>query len=451
MFLPAMAGSGKSRRAGVHRQVDLTLALVELPAVFSPSSPITDPRFLAGRRDQIRTLIGAVGQAGQHAVLYGERGVGKTSVATLIHVLWTEAFKDSDALVAARVQCDPADSFQSIWRKIALALQRDMEKRNIRPLGNGGFDMALSTLLEGQATPTEITRMLELIGKKTIVTIDEFETVSDEDASGLIASTIKMLSDYAVDATLIIVGVADNVDGLIREHASVDRSLVQVLMPRMSTVELQEVITQRLKKVGMTIDSRPLLRIAAFSQGFPNYTHLLGLEAAIFAAEQRRSLEVTSYDVDGAVRAGISKSQQSVLSAYATAIRSPRPDNLFRQTLLACAMTRPDDLGYFSPAEVREPMSKVMQAPRDISSFMKPLRALTDADRGPVLQCVGGLRNQKFRFVNPLLRPYVVFRGISEGAIKEVDAYEFSNPEVAKQLSLFDDELFQPIEPELPS
>ena len=179
-----------------------------------------------------------------------------------------------------------------------------------------------------------------------------------------------------------------------------------------------------------------LLRIAAFSQGFPHYTHLLGLHAALHAID-RDSAEVDARDVDYAVTVAIKESQQSVVAAYRKAVTSHHPDNLYRQTLLACAMTPGDDLGYFSAGAVREPMSQVMRSDRAIPSYLKQVQALTREDRGSVLQTTGATRVKRFRFANPLLRPYVVFRGIEEGAIRESGAFVHSAPEVARQLSLF--------------
>src|SRR4051794_31722718 len=48
---------------------------------FTPSSPITDRDLFAGRQAQLQTLIVVDAQPGQHAVVYGVRGAGKTSLA----------------------------------------------------------------------------------------------------------------------------------------------------------------------------------------------------------------------------------------------------------------------------------------------------------------------------------------------------------------------------------
>jgi hypothetical protein len=421
----------------IHRAADLTLAAVRLTQLFTPSAPVTSRHLLGGRLEQIRQVLGVVGQVGQHAMVYGERGVGKTSVASLVHVFWTDAMKDLTGLVAGRVQCDRDDTYASVWQKALQSLEYDLARRKVEPSSNGSFAEQAALIEAGDANPTSITRYFTLLDKKAVILIDEMDTVLDYEFQSSMASTLKMLSDFAIDVTLILVGVADSIDGLIAEHQSVDRCLVQILMPRMSIGELEDIVITRLENVGMTIHPEALLRIAAFSQGFPQYAHLFGLHSAVNAIQHRSDLAVRNIDVDAALKVAVRESQQSVLNAYNQAVTSPQPTNLYKAVLLACAIAKGDDLGYFAPADVRQPFSKIMGASRDISAFAKQLAALTDQERGSVLQRSGGSHMPRYRFWNALVRPYVAFRGIEEGMISEAEAYMYAHPEIAEQLPLF--------------
>jgi len=424
-------------RKSVLDEAELLRVRYQLPTIFTAGAPVVDARFLAGRNDQINRALATVAQAGQHAVIYGERGVGKTSLAGLIHLIWSEYIRDTDT-VSARVQCNSADTYGKVWQRIAERLQWDMKQRQMTPAGNGLF-AECAELIEAQAAdPALITKFLSLIGRKAIIVIDEFDTIGDDFAPMLMASTIKELSDFVVDATIFLVGVADSVDELVEQHASTERCLVQIFMPRMSTNELMDIVTSRLTRVGMNINERDSLRIAALSQGFPYYAHLLGFHAANEAVTGRRALSVQATDINVAITEAIAKSQQSILSDYVTAITSPRPENLYRQTLLGCALTQTDDLGYFAPADVKDPLTRIMARSRDVPDFIKQLRALSSEERGPALDQVGENRKLRYRFHNALLKPYVVFRGVKEGLITEQDAYLYAQPEIAQQLALFD-------------
>ena len=60
------------------------LELIErIAASFSPSAPI-DSRVYSGRESQIADVINACMQRGQHAVIFGERGAGKTSLVNAV-------------------------------------------------------------------------------------------------------------------------------------------------------------------------------------------------------------------------------------------------------------------------------------------------------------------------------------------------------------------------------
>ncbi len=65
-------------------QGDFEQTAFMLSTVFKPTVPIDQEQLFAGRQSQIRDVVDTINQQGQHAVLYGERGVGKTSLANMI-------------------------------------------------------------------------------------------------------------------------------------------------------------------------------------------------------------------------------------------------------------------------------------------------------------------------------------------------------------------------------
>ncbi len=65
--------------------------------VFTPATPIQTDTLFAGRASQVDKVYTTLLEAGRHAVLYGERGVGKTSLANIV----SEKLAKNNAIVAS--------------------------------------------------------------------------------------------------------------------------------------------------------------------------------------------------------------------------------------------------------------------------------------------------------------------------------------------------------------
>jgi hypothetical protein len=322
--------------------------------------------------------------------------------------------------LAVKVNCDQQDdTFFKVWKKALAEIELAEE------IDGMGFvpskTIRVSTLadeLDFSAGPNDVRRILQRLTRATelVIIFDEFDKFKDPKAQRLFADTIKNLSDNSIKATLVVVGVADNVDGLIKEHASIDRALVQIQMPRMNTDELGEIIAKAMKQLGMKMHREGTELIIMISQGLPHYTHLLGQQCTIMAIKGGQKT-VREKDVQNGIVAAIENSQQSIKTDYEDATLSPRKDTLFRQVLLACALAKVDESGYFSASGVREPLSKIMGEEYDIPWFSQHLDKFSSDDRGEVLEKTGKPRRFRFRFRNPLLQPYVIMRGLENKRI----------------------------------
>jgi Cdc6-like AAA superfamily ATPase len=384
---------------------------------FRPAAPIDRRALFSGRADEIAELYSVVAQPGQHAVIYGERGVGKTSLAVVV----AELLKGSGILVA-RATCDSSDTYSTVWRKALSELSFSHTKEAI------GFGSATSeasspasTLLgSGDVTPHAVQRALGAIGDQQPIAVifDEFDRLGAAEGKdrAIFADTIKTLSDRVAPATIVIVGVADDVGELIREHASVERALVQIRMPRMSREELAEIATKGVESARMRIAKTSVSRITALSQGLPHYTHLLTQLAAQAALNERR-VEIAIRDVEAAVGRAIERAQQSVTEAYYRATAGDGDGR--RRVLLACALADEDDFGFFSATDLDEPLGRLKGDPEEEQALEDDLRQLAKTEA--VLQRRQEAGTDRYRFVNPLLQPYVVMRGLSEGLVKARD------------------------------
>jgi hypothetical protein len=64
-------------------------------------------------------------------------------------------------------------------------------------------------------------------------------------------------------------------------------------------------------------------------------------------------------------------------------------------------------------------MSRIMGKPYGIPAFARHLNAFTDEARSAVLHKRGEQRRYFYRFENPLLQPFVILTGLSNGLISE--------------------------------
>ena len=367
---------------------------VRLSQTFSPAAAVIRKDFFHGRQAIIRRLIDAANQNGQHAIIYGERGVGKTSLANVLSS-FLEPFS-SETIATAKVNCYRETTYAQIWN--SLFRQVDL------PTKDGYSSLALDDVFD---------TLRQDDGRKLILIVDEFDRIEDPDIDVLFADTIKTLSDFHIDidTTLILVGVADDVDDLITEHESVNRCLVQIHLPRMTIEELADIIESGIEIVGMRISEEAVARICKVSLGLPHYVHALGLTSGRAAIDDRRRA-IESRDVAQAIGTLTRESQQTILRQFDMATASPRRQNSYFQVLLACALASTDQLGYFRAADARAPYSRIMGRDQSIPSYSRHLHGLCEDRRGAVLQKFGQSHSFRFRFADPMMQPYVLMRGL---------------------------------------
>jgi Cdc6-like AAA superfamily ATPase len=370
----------------------------------------------AGRNHELFSVVEAMQSAGQHAVIYGERGVGKTSLARIAAAIGAE-----QGQVALRINCEATDDFGSIWVKVADELQISLSGMppNAQQRWRPRFESAREVLIGGILNANTIRVALRHITSAAPITIflDEFNDLSDSNAIIAIANTIKSLSDNIEKVTLCPVGVAEDLDALLEGHLSAVRAIAQVKMPRMNRDELAEIVSRGLTKLEMTIASDGVEMIRVVPRGLPQYAHLLAQEGARNAL-LGTSLNITRDNVMSGLQVGLLKLDQSLSKAYERATYSPRQTRL-KEVLLACAIARLGDMGDFSPSDIRAPYSRIIGENVGIDRFNPQLTSL--ATTRDILLREGEDRRWRYRFKDPLMEPYVLLEGLNSGTITFAD------------------------------
>jgi Cdc6-like AAA superfamily ATPase len=270
---------------------------MRLRAAFTPSLPITDQRMFAGRNEVLTGLIQAIEEQRLHIVLYGERGIGKTS---LLHVLEQSA-REARYLVVY-LSCGASSSFDEIFRSVALGIPL---------LFHSGYGPTSSESERGATfadllphTPVSVRVASEMlnhvVGTRVLVILDEFDRCESAEFRHAIAELLKNLSDRSVRVQLVIAGVASNVTELVEYIPSIQRSVAALPVPDMSSTEIRQLVVNGEEASGVNFEGSAIGMIVSIANGLPYLASLLCHHASHLAIEQGR-MTVKVGDVNAAV------------------------------------------------------------------------------------------------------------------------------------------------------
>lgn len=364
---------------------------------------------------QLSQIVEAINERGQHIVLYGERGVGKTSLANIVN-------EKLQGILAAKVTCNRTKSFKNIWEEILKNVTFYAEHKGIGFQAVHSERVQLDLFLspkEEQVDSANILFALERVTNPLLLIFDEFDSVAEKETKMRFADTLKALSDNAPHVTLLVVGIGDSVTELVGDHASNERCIKQVRLPRMSPVEIEEIVINGFAKLLLNVDPDVRLDLIQFSYGFPHYAHLLAKYSAK-AAIEGASLDITRQHFNVAVAHAIENAQESIRDSYQKAVITTRNQPVLKNLIAACALVREDEHGTFRAIDIEAPLSKIAKKRYKLRDYAYHLGKLCNDVRGSVMQKVGPKNQHRYRFRNPLIKAYVRLKLYQQGEIEGV-------------------------------
>lgn len=399
-----------------------------IEGAFSPFAPVSEASVFHGRAEQRRQVVEAIRGVGRHVVIYGERGVGKTSLANVLSA-WL-----GQAIAVSHVSATRGDSFETLIRRAFASYQLTL------PLPSLGFaarvrsqSHSLSDALPGLSplVPDQVASTIRDLGYNLVLVIDEFDRLPTTEVPAF-ADFMKALSDDRSSSTVVLVGVAGSVNGLIGDHASISRNLMQVPMPRMSEDELLAIVDKGFTLARCRASTRVVTRIIRACHGFPHYAHLLGQYAAVAALDRCVAnvagiggdgyLTVDESDLADGMNRAVQTADQTHRESYHNAVHGDR-DSLWVPVVTACALASADDRGYFNSRAVLETLNRLLPQTKVVQqTFSYHLGELITDRRGPLLERTGVEKRYLYRFVDPLMRPYILMRAEADASRASTDA-----------------------------
>ena len=317
-------------------------------AVFTPHQPINSVELFFGRQDKVQKLIEHINTPGQHALLYGDRGVGKSSLANVAAKLLLGQLIQGELY---EKRCDSSTGFEQIVVEPLRTVGIDLDlseyskthkqggKAGIRiPIAEAGLDSARERSEKyrgkgGVISASEVANALK--GLKGLLVIDEADAIRTIEDKKKLAELIKLLSDTGSAFKVLIVGIAETGEQITGGHPSVQRCLKETKLERMTVGELGQIVTGGAAKVGLQFSPDAVEAIVKLSAGYPHFTHLLALKCAEEAVSDGRQV-VDKEHLRSALRLAVEDAEGSLRRAYDSAVRSYGTD-MYKKILVAAA------------------------------------------------------------------------------------------------------------------
>lgn len=240
--------------------------------------PIRDPGGLAGRTEELGQLQIDIGKIGKHVLVFGPRGVGKTSLARVLEAKVNSGLCNGpDSLgrtrrfKAAYVQCESRfremedGGFATLLRDALVLLGR----------ANGVREVLCRTVAGALATDT---------GEESVIIVDNVELLSHE-AVDLLGELVQFVNNDGIEATFVFVGVDGSSTSMLLEFEPLIRLVGELEVSVLPESAIQEILDRGIRQNMMRADDTALEFGAWLSCGMPYFPHLIG-EMVLDAARE---------------------------------------------------------------------------------------------------------------------------------------------------------------------
>ncbi|TXN27945.1 ATP-binding protein [Lacisediminihabitans profunda] len=401
--------------------------------IFTPKTVVSKEMFEARNEADINgvpglqdRLLDALRERGCQIVIYGDTGVGKSSLLKNVSELLSRSVVEVDCKSGMTMDdiishaTRQLVTYRRVRRTRASAIEAEAEVEASVPW----FARLRARVLSRfeQSDDYEVIQspafgaLLQAMSAKgrTLLVLDNFQNIDLPETRTQVAQYMETLSDAVgkgrvhADVKFVTIGIADDPRTLLGASMSYVRRAEQIGVPRMPDSEIREVLSRGFHLLELSITGDQLDHLVFFSDGFPYFAHLLGLYISTTAI-RANSLAVT----DEMIKAAIARAASSVAGSYEERLRlayersgSTQPR---RQIIRILAASSGRQWSYSDVVTLWQAANP--EETRTSYNFLSAaLGALTNEPQGNILTTVGPTRRFVYRFEDPHIRPYVRIR-----------------------------------------
>lgn len=280
--------------------------------VYVPGTWVSQPDLFVGRIAELRQASSALETPGMNLIIYGHRGLGKT---TFIHHATMEREDNVQFL-----DCGSTYTLETfvgrILKKLDIELVTTTKVTTAAVRGGVGGKIPLLVAgsdVERRSTSSYVNfpdaiysadyfcdRLMEL-SRPTILVLDEFDALKGSgDYRRICSFLVEVMKACARRASerdslvfkLVIVGVGTSVGDLIGEHGSIERNFVEIEIGKIEHELIGQFLRLAEHYTDFVFDPSVRLHFIEQADGYPFFIHKLGLESCL-EAKQRRTQAIS--------------------------------------------------------------------------------------------------------------------------------------------------------------
>ena len=423
--------------------------LFEIENAFQPAKEVSDTDRFAGRAKPVSEAFLGLLAIGANLAIVGNRGIGKTSLARQVQNF---SRGDNSLLLKLGIELDHihdynvmyfacgngvsnredllsrllmSDSCLGSWlydipktKKMMHSLSPKLSAKLLSFGGEIGTTHGIEETRETVSVPQSVEGVFEnavrnLIGENLtrdgiLIVVDEFDQITDPSGLG---PFLKAMATNTEKVKFCIVGVAADIQELMKEHESSDRLFAGTIigLNPMSGNELSEITAIAEKRTGnyLSFSDEARTRLIGLAQGHPYLVHLVGKFAFRDAFMKGKQI-IELQDIEIVLQSIAENGSDPVLeSRYRKAVASSKQ----REIVLKALAGSQDDRG-----EVWTTDAYKMALEGGVDNASQYVGQLVGDEFGSEIERV---RERYYRFKDSLFAAYVKARPPMRGRARD--------------------------------